>query len=293
MFRRFSLPLVSLLFWGLLNSCSNKEAVDLKLNLNPGDKFMSVIKVDQSIESSMFGKSMNVNQKISMFQEFEVKENPDSGLYSLNTSFSRIIMDQNMPMLGQDMKMKFDSDKMEEASEEGKMMGELMGKLIGQSYTIILDKKGKLISTDVQQLYKSLFKDSLAGDSNMPSDNLEQYITQLPDKPIKVGESFTNETKTSGEYPMNLNSKYTAKEINEKEVIFDVESTVGLGGEAKTLISKMEGKQTGIVKVSRATGLTIFSETKQEVVITMGAGAMTIPMKLNGTTTFELTQKTQ
>jgi hypothetical protein len=228
-----------------------------------------------------------------MFQEFEVKENPDSGLYSLNTSFSRIIMDQNMPMLGQDMKMKFDSDKMEEASEEGKMMGELMGKLIGQSYTIILDKKGKLISTDVQQLYKSLFKDSLAGDSNMPSDNLEQYITQLPDKPIKVGESFTNETKTSGEYPMNLNSKYTAKEINEKEVIFDVESTVGLGGEAKTLISKMEGKQTGIVKVSRATGLTIFSETKQEVVITMGAGAMTIPMKLNGTTTFELTQKTQ
>jgi hypothetical protein len=127
----------------------------------------------------------------------------------------------------------------------------------------------------------------------MPSDNLEQYITQLPDKPIKVGESFTNETKTSGEYPMNLNSKYTAKEINEKEVIFDVESTVGLGGEAKTLISKMEGKQTGIVKVSRATGLTIFSETKQEVVITMGAGAMTIPMKLNGTTTFELTQKTQ
>lgn len=293
MFRRLSLPSIMVLLLGLLHSCSNKEAVDLKLNLNPGDKFMSVIKVDQNIESSMFGKSMNVNQKISMFQDFEVKENPDSGLYSLNTSFTRIMMDQDMPMLGQDMKMKFDSDKMEEASEEGKLMGELMGKLIGQSYTIILNKKGKLISTDVQQLYKSLFKDSLAGDSNMPSDNLEQYLCQLPEKPIKVGESFTNASKTGGEYPMNLNSKYTAKEITENEVLFDVESTIELGGESKSLIAKMEGKQTGIVKISRKTGLTTYSEIKQEVAMTMGAGAMTIPMKLNGTTTFELTKKAQ
>lgn len=282
-------------FTAAIVSACGGEAVDLKLNLAKGDVFETKIEMDQHVTTSAMGMNMNIDQKMEINQTLSVEDVKSDGNVLIKTTMKRFYMKQSMPMMGMPINVEYDTDKPEKAGPAGETMGQYFSKMKDLVYTIEMNNRGKVLNSDVEEMYKKLGLDSMTqkgGGTSGSGNNSDQYMNQLPDKPVKKGDSYTVEINASSLSPIGTKNTYTVKEIKADVVIMDVK-TEFVNGESTIPEMKMDvkGEQTGTVEIDRKTGMTIKSELKQNLDMTITSAGLTMPTKTSGTIKFTSTKK--
>lgn len=273
-------------------SCGGGDAVELKLNVAKGDTYACHVNIDQKVNTSAMGINMKIDQVMEINQTLSVDDVKPDGNVVFKNVMDRFYMKQSMPMMPQPI--EFDTDHPEKGGTMG-TMGPYFAKMKGLAYTLEMDNHGKLVSSNMDEVYAKLGLDSLTqqgGGGNHSSSNADQYLNQLPDKAIKVGDTYVIEKENSGFGSFGLKSTYTVKEITEALVKLDVK-TEFIKGKAQTdnFYSDIKGDQSGTIDIDRKTGMTLKSEVKQNLEMTITASGMEMPMKTNSTVTFTCGKK--
>jgi hypothetical protein len=277
-----------------LFSCGGGEAVNLKLNVSAGDVFESRVIVDQKITTSAMGMKLDVDQVMDVYQTLTVKAVDNDGNTTMESVTDRFVMKQNMPMMGTPINVEFDTDNPEKAGAIGESMAPYFQKMKGLTYQLALDPRGKLIRSDIQEVYKKLGMDSLSeqGGNKTPEGNSEQYMTILPDKPLKKGDKYVVELPSTGAGFAQKNT-YTVKEISADIVTFEVagEFIPAKSEKLEGATVEVSGTQTGTVQIDRKTGMTVKSDLKQDLKMNITSMGMSMPTTSTGTITFTCTKK--
>lgn len=276
----------------VLVSCG--DPVELKLNLAQNDTFSCTVKMDQKVTTSAMGMNMNIDQNIEMYQTLHVDDAAGDGTFTFTNTTDRFYMKQSMPMMGMPINVEYDTDKPEKAGAMGEAMGPYFEKMKGLAYQVTMDSRGNVLKSNIEEVYERLGLDSLSkkGGSNGVSNNADQYLSPLPEKPVRKGDSYTVESKVSGEIPMSSKNTYTVKEITADKVTMEVKSEFLPGSSENSEYQvDVKGSQTGTVEIDRHTGMTLHSEITQDLKMTLSTNGMSVPMTSKGTIVFDCKKK--
>ncbi len=284
-------PMAALFF---LYSCGGGEAVDLKLNLAKGDVFEADVVMDQKVTTTAMGMKMDVEQVMNIYQTLTVQDVDAEGNMKLESVTDRFVMKQSIPMMGMPINVEFDTDNPEKAGALGESMAPYFQRMKGLTYHLTLDRQGKMISSDAEEVYKKIGLDTLSrqGGKKAPEGNSEQYLSQLPEKPVKKGDKYVVESGSAGA-GFATKSTYTVKEITADRVLMDV-STEFVPAKAEEMAGvavEVTGSQTGTVEIDRLTGMTLKSEMKQDLKMDITSMGMKMPTSTTGTITFNCRKK--
>lgn len=168
--------------------CTKAQEVNFKLKMPLNQPLKSVVtmKMDMEGEQSMIMDM--VTKSTIAATKFE----------NQNYTFENITDAIKMDMDAGVMTMSYDSEKPTE-DPMAEMLAAQMKPLIGKKITMILDEKGKMIETNT---------DEIEGSEN-PYENMGMTAT-YPDKPVKVGDTWTSEAENKG-MKTKLTNKYVAK----------------------------------------------------------------------------------
>lgn len=272
---------------GLFSCCD--EPVTLKLRLAKGDVYASTVKMDTKINTTAMGMKMNIDQKMEVYQTMKVNGVNSDSSYDITLTTDRFYMKQSMPMMGMPIDVEYDTDKPQKAGAMGEAMGPYFEKMKGLSYEVTLNSYGKVTRNNMDEVYKKLGLDSLSrqgGNNNVGSSNAEQYLSQLPEKPVKKGDSYVVEQSQNSLLPVSTKSTYTVKEITDDKVLLEVTSEFMPGTTVVAVKIDVKGSQTGTVEIDRKTGMTTHGEIKQKLDMTIEAQGMKMPMSSEGTIVF-------
>lgn len=271
-------------------SCGGGEAVELKLNVAKGDKFNCIVKMDQKITTAAMGMNMTIDQKLEINQSLTVEDVNGNGDVAFEGKMDRFYIKQSMPMMGMPVDVEFDTDKPEKAGAMGESMRPYFSKMKNLTYKIQMDSHGKLLGSNMTEVYEKLGLDSLSqqggGTGNSNNGAADQYMSQLPEKPVKKGDSYTVEIKPSKLSPMGMTNTYKVIEITADKVVMELKTEFMPTAQINNIDVDIKGGQTGTVEIDRKTGMTIKSEIVQNTDMTIVSMGMKVPMKTNSTINF-------
>ncbi|MCX7744597.1 MAG: DUF6263 family protein [Flavobacteriales bacterium] len=263
----------------LLASCGGKtgsnsgQTADFVLTLEKGQTFQTEMTVKQQIETSMMGKTMNIDQTFLTAYEMKVEDTNASGNYIIRTTYKRIRLDQNTSMLGELGKTVIDTDKPEENKGlAASLTAPAFQQMIGKSFTSEMDRKGHTLSTDMSAL-----TEGSEGQATQQDYSLSNYSIGFPEKPVKVGDSWEEEKELKTENAiMKIKTKHTLKSISNN--VAEIESTGTI--EPINPNDKIKGKQTGTTKVNLKNGWSSESKINQEIEMEIAQMGEYISMKI-------------
>lgn len=239
------------------------QSVDLKFRLQAGSSYVYTADVKQDI-NSMGMKSTN-----NIFSEYTYAvTEAGSGNVKMNVSYDKMRME--MDMNGQ--KTNISSEQDDENAKSFKA-------LIGKPFSMEISPEGKIISIDGwEELGKS---------ANIKTDDIKQMmessINFYPEKPVKVGESWTKETSSNMQmFKMNIKSTYTLKEIKGDVAILDTKANISMlpDESMKSMEMKMEGGMEGEMQVDIPSGLAISGNLTQDIKGTMTMQGQSMPLSI-------------
>lgn len=280
---------VSAFILSVASSCNRGEAVELNLNVAKGDAFICKMAIDQKVSTSALGVNMNIDQIMEITQTLSVEDVTD-GTITFKNVMDRFYMKQSMPMMPQPL--EFDTDHPEKTGPMG-TMGIYFSKMKGLTYRIEMDKHGKIRSSNMDEVYRKMGLDSLSVQGGNNSDNnAEKYLNELPDKPVRKGDTYVVENENAGFGSFGTKSTYTVKEITSETVGLDVLVEFIKGKETPgNMFKSAKGTQKGTVTVDRKTGMTLKSELKQDFDMVISNSGLEMPMKTSGTVVFTCEKK--
>jgi hypothetical protein len=177
------------------------------------------------------------------------------------------------------MDMGYDSKNVGDTLKESTMNGmfrKIFSSMIGKTFKMTMTPKGDVTkieglaelvqsmseSIDVPENMKEQMRKQMASSFN--DEQVKQSFTQgfgvYPEKPVKVGDSWNrNLSRDMNNMKMNVDVKYTVKEINDKSVMLDLTGTIKSASGADSVSAvkvDMTGDQKGTMEILRSSGLT-------------------------------------
>ncbi|HUC83351.1 MAG TPA: DUF6263 family protein [Flavisolibacter sp.] len=283
--------LSALLIMQSCNSSDNKagaangDGVALKFNLQKGKSYTYAMNMDMEGET----QGQKMENEMAFDYTVEVVNDQDS-LKTLKTTYDRIKMEMNAGATNID----FDTNEPQKDSAADPrqnpmgMMSNMFYAMKGKSFEMKVNEKGEVKSVaGISELMNAVIN-SMQVDENTKQGVAQVFQSQFnedaikssfsqafnifPDKPVKVGDTWT---KTVGMPAMaggNITTNYKVKEINGNTVVLDVASDLSSSG--------MQGAQTGTMKVDATTGLVTEGNMEQKFT---SPTAMTIKVVIKGT----------
>ena len=288
------------------------EKFDLKLNLKKGQKFGMKMVGDQKISQMMMGQQQKVDRMIAMGMSFEVLAVDANGNMSIKTTYQTIHIKMEGPM----GVMEYDSTRPEEAGATNPMSA-MYKAMLGQSFMMKLSPKGgvleikgidemtekmvdKMATNDaMKQQMKEMVKNLISEDKI--KEMIGAMVAPLPQKPVGIGEAWTNKISIPAGFPMEIDITNTLTGHKEGIITIQTNAKIESGDQPKPIemgpmkmTMRMQGEQKGTTQIDKATGWTIrakadikFSgEMKMEPNEQMPQG-MTIPVAVESVTTVE------
>ena len=252
-----------LLLIAFLASCGNQEKVSLRFKPEVG-----VTKnVHMSVNVEMAGM-MGAGSGVKM--EMDAKMTPqnirDNGDVELEVKYDRIMMSMNM--MGQNL--SFDSSKDILDVNDPKSAAFIpLNAILNQSLSFVMNDKAKIVeSPDLNSFIPDSLKAKLGEQANNSDAErmMENMFAIFPEEEVYVGYSWDAATKIStAQGPIDMNVKYTVKEITADLVTLDLTGT--LNGEVPSMgmTVKMTGTNAGTLIIDRATGNTVSSQIVQDI----------------------------
>lgn len=291
---------------------SADEKLDLKLNLKKGRKFGLKMVTDQKMSQTMMGQQQKMNQMTAMGMSFEVLAVDDNGNMSIKTTYQTIHTRMEGPM----GVMEYDSTKPPQPGAENPMSA-MYKAMLGQSFVMKLSPKGEILEIKgidemiakmiekmapneaTKQQMKGMMKSFINEDKMKETSGT--MVAALPQKPVGIGDSWTNKISVAIGFPMEIDTTNTLTDHKKGIITIQTNANIETGDDAKPtamgpmkMTMKMKGAQKGTIQIDAATGWIVRSkmdinftgEFKTEPNEQMPQ-PMTIPIALEGVTTVE------
>ena len=138
----------------------------------------------------------------------------------MESEYSRVAM--TMDAMGQ--KMAYDSNDKDTVGGNGDFM-KAFGNIIGKKFQVTLTPKGKVVEIKgLKEIIDAMGsgKDDPTTQKLLESTLDEKKLTSsfessyhiFPDKPVKVGESWTQKSNVESMFPMDISTGYTLKDVS-------------------------------------------------------------------------------
>ena len=270
--KKISATLLIIFLPAMFISLYAQKSVELKYNVTKGDKYNSVMHLDQDIVIDANGQTMALDQIIDFKMSTEVTDNTKED-FTTKSTINAVKMTQGV--FG--MQITYDSE--DSTTLQNPMVAkiaEAMGDLIGASYSMVMDHKGHVKEIDASAFSQN---DDIANNISSGSG----YAIYKEGK-VKVGDSWEGDVTPLKNSDMKVNMTYTVLKITGKE------ATLGLNGtiKANTMDDSelnLDGTMSGEMTVSTHTGWLIKSVIDQEIKLDIDQNGQTFPATITGTIT--------
>ncbi|WP_316806032.1 DUF6263 family protein [Pedobacter agri] len=285
-FKIFLLFLLSLSF----GAFAQKPYV-LKQNLPIGKKYNFAMASDQIINQEISGQKINLTQTIGTDYTFDIRNGSDLDK-DIDVVYNRIFMKSSA--MGNTMAM--DSDDAD-TTKKNPFRG-----IKGASFRMVMAPDGSIksltgIDAMLTRMASKMSKDSavmisikasLAKQFNAESmkQTMESSLKVYPEKPVKIGDSWTVDTKMQMTMPIETITKYTLKDVKNGIAYLNISGTLTSKGDFETMGNKMQtdltGTNNGDAELDLKSGLILKSHLRMEMNGTMTAMGQKINFELQG-----------
>ena len=208
MIRHLLLVLVAVMLFPAIGRAQTGDSAgtaNLQWKLPVGKKMNIVMTQEMKNSQKVGDKSVNTDLSSTSYMTWKVTEVDDAGIATIDSAIDRMTMSMKSPQ----GEFEIDSDSEEEMTGMAKILGETLVGMVGKPFGQTMDAQGKVLTVDFPAEFK---KATMV----LGKDAMEKLIKSgspvFPDKPISVGESWNQETKTpmpNGLGEMRLVSTYT------------------------------------------------------------------------------------
>lgn len=279
----FRILTVGLAFF-VLTACAGKDKIKLQLNLQEGDSYNMRVVIDQKIFQTIIDQNMDMTQLIDIGYYFNVEEVDADGNYRIRVTYHSISHKEN-GLMGE---VEYDSANPSEAPDPlTEPIRKAYAALLGQSFFMTITPEGEAEDIEgVDAIIAKILEQSDA-EGGVAMDLLESSLKKLfgdqalkemmgnmlsiyPDKPVRVGDSWSRKIVLEKGLPMIINNTWTLKERREGVAFIEVDSTVEPNPDAPSISMmtvkmryNMTGTQKGTIEVQEDTGWIIRSKLDQ------------------------------
>jgi len=263
----------------------------LKQNYQAGKKYDFSITSDQIINQKINGRNINLNQSIGTDYTFDIADG-NNGDKNIKVIYNHI----NIKSVAGSSTMTFDSDQQDSTKQNpfSALKGATFNMVSGANGEIksvtgvekMLDNIAAKMSKDASQA--SQIKNSLSKQFNSEAmkQTMESSFRIYPDKPVKIGDSWTVDTKMQMSMPIETITTYTLKEVKDGIAILGVNGKLISKGGFETPGNKMEtdlkGTNSGDVELDIKTGMIINGHLRIEMIGTMKSSGQNIDFEMQG-----------
>ncbi|WP_231425737.1 MULTISPECIES: DUF6263 family protein [Pedobacter] len=263
----------------------------MKQNLPIGKKYTFSMVSDQIINQEIAGQKINLNQSIGTDYTFDIR-NGDNLSKDIDVVYNRIFMKSSA--MGNTMTMDSNDP---DTTKQNPFRG-----IKGASFRMVMEPNGTIKSlTGIDAMLTSMtskmskdsavistLKASLAKQFNSEGmkQTMESSLKIYPDKPVKIGDSWTVDTKMQMTMPIETITKYTLKDVKNGIAFLSISGTLISKGNFETMGNKMQtdltGTNNGDAELEIKSGLILNSHLRMEMAGTMTAMEQKINFELQG-----------
>ncbi|MCZ4243434.1 DUF6263 family protein [Pedobacter punctiformis] len=254
----------------------------IKQNYPVGKKYDYNITSDQIIKEKISGQEINLTQNIGTDYTFDITDGKN-GDKNIKVIYNRITM--KSVAMGNTMIMDSDQGNTDQKNPFAGLKGATFNMVFGVNGEIksvtrideMLDRMVSKMTSDSSQV--KLLKNSLSKQFNAEAmkQTMESSFKLYPGKPVKIGDSWTVDTKMQMSMPIETNTTYLLREVNDGIATLNVKGTLVSKGNFEAMGNTMEtdlkGTNSGDVQLDLKTGMILNSHLRIEMfgrVKTMG-----------------------
>lgn len=283
--------LVVIAFLLLSGSVSAQRKYTLRQNLPIGKKYDFSMVSDQIIKQEVSGQKINISQNIGTDYTFDIRNGEELNK-EIDVVYNRIFMKSSA--MGNTMTM--DSDDAD-TTKQNPFKG-----IKGASFRMVMQPNGSIKSlTGIDAMLISMaskmskdsvvinnLKASLAKQFNAEGmkQTMESSLKIYPDQPVKIGDSWTVDTKMQMTMPIETITKYTLKEVKNGVAYLTISGTLISKGDFETMGNKLQtdltGTNNGDAELDIQSGLILKSHLRMEMTGIMTAMGQKINFELQG-----------
>lgn len=275
------------------------DAIDLKFNLQKGNSYTYGMKTHFDIDMEMMGKEMKTSADMDFGFNMKVDDVDANGNRLISSTYDAI----RFKMSAMGMDMGYDSKNVGDTSKENVMQGmfrKIFGSMVGKTFKMTMSPKGEITRVEgMKELTESMLNsmDLPEAEKEQARKQMEQSFSEdqikqsfgqgfgfYPDKPVKVGDSWNkNLVKDISNMKMNIDTKYTVKEIKDAVVILETKGVIKSSGSDSITTVKMDmgGDMNGTMEIDRSSGMAQKGNMDMSIKITMQGMPKPMDMKAN------------
>ncbi len=250
----------------------------LELNLTKGSTYLQRISASSVISQNIGGQAFDMTMGITGLTAFEIKS-VENSVYQMDVYYKELGI--SVDFFGSSMEFNSLKDDIND------MTSKILKNMTNQKFSLKMNKAGKVLEIKgVDNLYSNLFtgvegisqeeKDQITdqmknsfGEESFKS-NIEMAAPAFPEKNVKVGEQWTDNTKVNSGFTLNVNSNYTLKEVTKDSYILEVVSTISTGDEFNEMNGMfvkydLDGTMNSVITIDKKTGWTTTAKVAQKL----------------------------
>jgi hypothetical protein len=290
--KNYRVKIFTTIICGLISiSAFAQKTYVLRQNYPTGYRYDFSITSDQIINQKIGGQHVHLTQNIGTDYTFDITEG-HSGEKDVKVTYNKIFMKS----VGMGNTMIFNSD--DQNSTKKNPFSGLKGASFYMIVTpngaiksvagidIMLNKMAAKMTTDTSQVKQ--IKDALSKQfsAEVVKQTMESSFKIYPDRAVKIGDSWTVDTKMQMSMPIETITQYTLKEVQDGIAILSVKGTLVSKGNFEAMGNKMEtdlkGTNSGEASLDIKTGIVLNSHLRVELYGKMKSMGQDIDFEMQG-----------
>lgn len=276
------LPTILILTLAFSISCQPADPVELRLNLDKGEKYVQTVTTEQSIKQDLpGGAAQEQNNKTTITYTIECTEVDETGT-TVKLTYDSIKMQKD----GSRGSSSYDSDKDKDPTDPEALA---YAKMIGHGFSVKLSPKSEVV--DMMGIEE--FLDRVYSSLNLPDNAMGNQIRQMlkkqfgpstmkhmlersyipfPEKAVGEGDSWSKSFDLGGiGFPLKVDNKYTVKDLGSSRATLEAEGQISsIEGQTMKILTMefaydLQGQQTGEQVVDVERGILIESNVTQKM----------------------------
>lgn len=268
-----------------------QKTYSLKQNYTTGNKYDFSFVSDQIINQKIAGRSINSTQTIGTDYIFDITEGHNRDK-DIKVTYNRLFMKSNA--MGNAMTLSSDDQDSTKKNPFSGLKGASFYMTISPAGVVktvagidkMLDNMAVRMSKDTSQVKQ--FKNALSKQfsNEIVKQTMESSFKIYPDKAVKIGDSWTVDTKMQMSIPIETITQYTLKEVKDGIAILSVKGTLVSKGNFEAMGNKMEtdlqGTNSGETSIEIKTGIVQNSHLRVELYGKMKSMGQDIDFEMQG-----------
>ncbi|MGC4233130.1 MAG: DUF6263 family protein [Niabella sp.] len=281
----------------LLLSCPayGQKTYALKFNPANGSKYEALTSMKTKTFQNVLDQDVEFNMDYDINMSYHITaEGPNK---KLDMTYERLKM--RMDFMGQAVNM--DSNDTDSSNIASKAFRTLKGQTIG----VVLDPAGKVVRIeDPEQILQKIGADEMQrqtiqgvlGEDAM-KNLIEQSFGFYPEKPVKVGDSWTSTFTLKSPYIISATNTYTLSKVEGTKAFINTVSSLKTDSTAKMASNGIEmqldltGEVTGNTEVDIETGMPLITTVRQTLKGNIEVQGQKVPMASGIDTRITVTKK--